>query len=192
MSGDGELEISAQAVKGIQDGLRSAIAELRESGADAGGASLGAGFSDLAMTGMETGHPGLATDFEDFCERWEWGVRALVQDASGLASRLGIAAGTLWEEDQYQHGALKVFVNSLYGNPYADEDEIEKKPWGEFIRPPWEVYKPDWSRESFGKAFDEMGNTWEDTGEKLTDSGRVGSLKDLLDQARDQAQGGDR
>ncbi|MEV8534015.1 hypothetical protein [Streptomyces sp. NPDC051211] len=182
MSGDDELLISPQAVKSIQDGLRAAIAELREAGAEQGGASMGAGFSDLAMTGMEAGHPGLATDFEDFCERWEWGVRALVQDASGLAARLGIAAGTLWEEDQYRHGAMKVLVNSLYGNPHASEDDIEKKPWGEFARPPWEVYRPDYSGESFDKAWDDMGKTWEDAGDKLTSSGKIGSINDLIEQ----------
>ncbi|MFI1283053.1 hypothetical protein ACH4U5_20245, partial [Streptomyces sp. NPDC020858] len=76
MAGDADLEVSPAAVKNIQDGLRKAIAELRESG-DAAGASMGAGFSDLSMTGMEAGHAGLAADFESFCERWEWGVRSL-------------------------------------------------------------------------------------------------------------------
>lgn len=32
MAGDGDLEVSPAAVKNIQDGLRKAIAELRESG----------------------------------------------------------------------------------------------------------------------------------------------------------------
>ncbi|MEU2391291.1 hypothetical protein [Streptomyces sp. NPDC007369] len=94
MAGDKDLEVSPHAVAAIQSGLRAAIAELREFG-DAAGASQGAGFENLSMTGMETGHAGLATDFEDFCERWEWGVRALVQDASTLAGNLGIAAGTV-------------------------------------------------------------------------------------------------
>ncbi|WP_258044861.1 hypothetical protein [Streptomyces sp. SM11] len=93
MAGEGDLEVSPAAVKNIQDGLRKAIAELRETG-DAAGASMGSGFEDLSMTGMEAGHMGLATDFEDFCERWEWGVRSLVQNASALAGNLGIAAGT--------------------------------------------------------------------------------------------------
>ncbi|MFG2293301.1 hypothetical protein [Streptomyces sp. NPDC048603] len=185
MSGDDELQISAQAVQGVQSGLRAAISELRESGADAGGASMGAGFEDLSMTGMEAGHPGLATDFEDFCERWEWGVRSLVQNASVLAARMGIAAGTLWEEDQYRHGSLKVLVNSLYGNPYASEDEVEKKPWGDFAKLPWEVYKPDWSVEDFDQARKDMGQTWKDTGRELEENGRIGSLKDLLDQTGD-------
>ncbi|WP_405787111.1 hypothetical protein OG753_03670 [Streptomyces sp. NBC_00029] len=179
MAGDGDLEVSPTAVKNIQDGLRAAISELRES-SDAAGASQGAGFSDLSMTGMEAGHAGLATDFEDFCERWEWGVRSLVQDASTLAQSLGIAAGTVWEEDQYMQGAFKVVVNSAYGNPYASEDDIEKKAWGDLFR--WDVYKPDYSDESFEKSDRDIKETWSETKDTVTSTGRVHSLKDLLDQ----------
>ncbi|KPI15394.1 hypothetical protein OV450_2532 [Actinobacteria bacterium OV450] len=181
MAGDGDLEVSPAAVAAIQKGLRAAISELRES-SDAAGASQGAGFSDLAMTGMETGHAGLATVFEDFCERWEWGVRRLVQDASTLARNLGIAAGTVWEEDQYMQGAFKVAVNAGYGNPHASEDEIEKKDWDDLFR--WDVYKPDYSAESFEKSSEDIKQTWSDTKATVTSTGKIGSLKDLLDQAK--------
>lgn len=181
MAGDGDLEVSPAAVKNIQDGLRAAIGELRESG-DAAGASMGAGFENLAMTGMEAGHAGLATDFEVFCERWEWGVRSLVQNASTLARSLGIAAGTVWEEEQYLHGTFRVVANAAYGNPHASEDEIEKKPWGEIFSA--DVYKPDYSAESFEKSNEQIRQTWSDTGDTVTSTGRIGSLKDLLEQAK--------
>ncbi len=180
MAGDGDLEVSPQAVAAIQSGLRAAISELRESG-DAAGASQGAGFENLSMTGMETGHAGLATDFEDFCERWEWGVRALVQDASTLAANLGIAAGTVWEEEQYVQGSFKVVANAAYGNPYASEDEIEQKKWGDIFRA--DVYKPDYSVESFEKGQQDIKQTWSDTKDTVTSNGKIGSLKDLLDQS---------
>ncbi|MER5929373.1 hypothetical protein [Streptomyces sp. NPDC002054] len=181
MSGNEDLGMDASAVKNITVGLRGAIAELREIGT-AGGASMGAGFESLSMTGMEAGHPGVADLFEDFCERWEWGVRALIQDASTLASNLGIAAGTVWEEDQYIQGAFKVGVNSLYGNPHALEDDIEKKSWDDITRPPWEVYKPDWSGESFEKMQKDVAENWSQTGETLKNNGQIGSLNDLLQQ----------
>ncbi|MFI6146752.1 hypothetical protein [Streptomyces sp. NPDC051109] len=181
MAGDGDLEVSPAAVASIQVGLRAAIAELRESG-DAAGASQGAGFENLSMTGMETGHAGLATDFEDFCERWEWGVRALIQDASTLAGNLGIAAGTMWEEDQYIQGAFKVAANAAYGNPHATEDEIEQKSWGNIFSA--DVYKPDYSAESFEKGAQDIEKTWSDTKDTVTSTGKIGSLKDLLDQAQ--------
>ncbi|MFF4852464.1 hypothetical protein [Streptomyces sp. NPDC001194] len=180
MAGDGDLEVSPAAVKNIRDGLRAAISELRES-SDAAGASQGEGLSDLSMTGMEAGHAGLATDFEDFCERWEWGVRSLIQDASTLAGNLGIAAGTVWEEEQYIGGAFKVAVNAGYGNPHATEDEIEQKSWGDIFSA--DVYKPDYSQESFEKGAEDIEKTWSDTKDKVTSTGKIGSLKDLLDQA---------
>ncbi|MET9962711.1 hypothetical protein ABZ128_27195 [Streptomyces sp. NPDC006326] len=180
MAGDGDLEVSPQAVAAIKKGLRAAISELRES-SDAAGASQGEGFGDLAMTGMEAGHMGLAKDFEDFCERWEWGVRSLVQNASTLAANLGIAAGTMWEEDQYVQGAFKVAANAAYGNPHASEDEIEQKSWGDIFRA--DVYKPDYSAESFRKSGEDIEKTWSDTKDTVTSTGRIGSLKDLLDQA---------
>ncbi|MFE1556944.1 hypothetical protein ACFW6V_18415, partial [Streptomyces sp. NPDC058734] len=154
MPGDGDLEVSPAAVAAIQKGLRDAVSELRESG-DAAGASQGAGFENLAMTAMETGHGGLSKDFEDFCESWEWGVRSLIHDASALALNLGIAAGTVWEEDHYIEGSFKVAANSLYGNPHASEDEIEKKSWGDIFSA--DVYKPDYSAESFEKAAQDTG-----------------------------------
>ncbi|MGW5396801.1 hypothetical protein [Streptomyces sp. NPDC003952] len=182
MAGDGDLEVSPAAVKNIRDGLRAAIGELRES-SDAAGASQGAGFSDLSMTGMEAGHMGLSKDFEDFCERWEWGVRSLVQNASALAGNLGIAAGTVWEEEQYVQGAFKVVVNAaVLGNPHASEDEIEQKSWGDMFSA--DAYKPDYSAESFEKSAQDMGQTWSDTGDKLTSTGKIGSLNDLLEQAK--------
>ncbi|MEU2834832.1 hypothetical protein ACIP46_40385 [Streptomyces lavendulae] len=133
------------------------------------------------MTGMEAGHAGLATDFEDFCERWEWGVRALVQDASALAANLGIAAGTVWEEDHYLQGAFKVGANAAYGNPHASEDEVEEKAWGDIFRA--DVYKPDYSQKSVEKSAEDIGQTWSDTKDTVTSTGKIGSLKDLLEQA---------
>ncbi|MET9699296.1 hypothetical protein ABZY31_20540 [Streptomyces sp. NPDC006529] len=179
MAGDGDLVVSPEAVKAVQDGLRAAIAELRESG-DAAGAAQGAGFSALALTGMEAGHMGLAKDFEEFCERWEWGVRSLVQNASVLARSLGIAAGTIWEEDHYVQGAFKVVANAAYGNPHASDEEVAEKGWGDIFR--GDVYKPDYSPESFEKGAKDIGKTWSDTGDKVTSTGKIGSLKDLLDQ----------
>ncbi|WP_107048605.1 hypothetical protein [Streptomyces sp. NRRL S-87] len=179
MGRDKDLAMDPEAVRNITTGLRGAVAGLRETGT-AGGASMGAGFSSLAMTGMEAGHADVAGAFEDFCERWEWGVRALVQDAGVLAAELGIAAGALWEEDQYIPGALKVGANALYGNPHANEDDIEQKSWGDIFSA--DAYKPDYSTESAEKAAKDIGRTWSDTGEKLKTTGRIGSLNDLVEQ----------
>ncbi|MFF9691477.1 hypothetical protein [Streptomyces sp. NPDC014623] len=179
MSGSGaeDLNVDRASVQQITSGLRAAVAELREVG-DGTGAVLGKGLSDLSMTGMEAGHHGLSVDFEDFCERWEWGVRALVQDANAIAAKLGLAAGILWEEDQYVQGTMKVVVNAAVGNPHASEDEIVKQNWGDVFTP--DYLSPDYSAESFERAADEAGQTWKDTGRALLTEGNGGRQADQL------------
>lgn len=68
-----DLRVDRESVQRITNGLRTAVSELRDVGTGTG-AVLGKGFSELAMTGMEAGHHGLSVDFEDYCERWEWGL----------------------------------------------------------------------------------------------------------------------
>ncbi|MFD5035979.1 hypothetical protein ACFWNI_02435 [Streptomyces sp. NPDC058377] len=179
MSGSGaeDLNVDRASVQQITSGLRAAVAELKEFGTGTG-AVLGIGLSDLSMTGMEAGHHGLSVDFEDFCERWEWGVRALVQDANAIAAKLGLAAGILWEEDQYVQGTMKVVVNAAVGNPHASEDEIVKQNWGDVFTP--DYLSPDYSAESFERAADEAGQTWKDTGRALVTEGNGGRQADQL------------
>ncbi|MCX4796468.1 hypothetical protein OG497_20795 [Streptomyces sp. NBC_01242] len=178
MSGGAEdLHIDPASVQKITSGLRAAVDELEEIGSGTG-AVLGKGLSDLSMTGMEAGHYGLSVEFEDFCERWEWGVRALVQDANAIAAKLGLSAGVLWEEDQYIEGTLKIVVNAGVGNPNASEDDIVKQGWGDVLTP--DYLSPDYSPESFQRAGDEAGQTWKDTGRALVTDGTGGRQSELM------------
>ncbi|MDW6058263.1 hypothetical protein SAZ11_09275 [Streptomyces sp. FXJ1.4098] len=164
----------------ITKGLRAAIGELKDVG-DNTGALQGSGFSDMTMSKMEAGGKGLADAFEGFCDRWEWGVRALVQDANEIANRLGLAAGLMWEEDQYWGNTLKVTVNALSstGNPHLSEEEVAQQSWGDIFTPD----APDYSAESWQRAGDEMGQTWKDTGRALLTEGQGGMRTDLMNQA---------
>lgn len=177
-NGGKDLEMDPVAVKNITDGLRAAIGELREFGA-AGPATVGAGFKGLAMTGMEAGHGEVAGVFEELCTRWEWGVRGLVLSASGLAVDLGISAGMVWEEDQYREGTFKVAVNSVVGNPHADEDETEQKSWDE-IKAPFRQETPEEAQ----KARDEFQQIWE---QAKRDSMTKGFTSQVLEEAADHA-----
>jgi hypothetical protein len=172
--GDGaDLHFDKASVEKITQGLRSAIGELGEIG-DGTGSLMGKGFSNLAMTGMEAGHHGLSVDFEDFCERWDWGVRSLIHDASQIAERLGLAAGTQWAEDQYVGGSLKVLASSLLGgDPHASEADIEKQSWGNVVTPD----APDYG--GWDKAGHNMGQTWKDTGRSLLTEGQGGVINDV-------------
>lgn len=182
MGADGleDLKFDKESVQLVTDGLRAAVDELRDVGTGTG-AVMGKGFSGLAMTGMEAGHHGLSVDFEDFCERWDWGVRALVQNANTIASTLGLSAGLVWEEDQYLQGTFKVAVNSAVGNPHASEDDVIKQNWGDVFTP--DYLSPDYSAESFEKAKDDMGQTWKDTGRALVTEGSGGRQSHILNEA---------
>ncbi|MYS37849.1 hypothetical protein K388_00258 [Streptomyces sp. KhCrAH-43] len=182
MSGDGaDLHLDKTSVAKFTKGLNTTIDELGDLGG-ATGSVMGKGFSELAMTGMETGHHGLSVDFEDFCERWEWGVRALVRDASGIANRLGLAAGTQWQNDQYLAGTLKVGANAVFGgNPHATEEEIAQQDWGDIFTP--DYLSPDYSPESFEKAGQDMEQTWKDTGRTVLTEGYGGRQSDMFNSA---------
>lgn len=181
MADGNDLHFDKASVAKFTQGVGATIDQLGELGG-ATGSVMGKGFSELSMTGMEAGHHGLSVDFEDFCERWEWGVRALVSDASGIANRLGLAAGTQWEHDQYVEGALKVGLNSVMGgNPHASEEEITRQDWGDVFTP--DYLNPDWSAESFDRAGQEMAQTWKDTGRTVLTEGQGGRQSQLLNDA---------
>ncbi|NJQ01911.1 hypothetical protein [Streptomyces zingiberis] len=181
MSGEGDLNISRQAVELITKGLTAAIGELKEVG-DGTGALQGSGFAELALAPMEAGGAELADPFEQFCDRWEWGVRALVQDANELAARLGLAAGLLHEEDAYWGTTFKVTANAVLatGNPHATEEELGQQGWLDIVTPD----APDYSADSFRQAGEDMRQTWLDTGRSVATEGAGGegtsAIRDLI------------
>jgi hypothetical protein len=178
VSGEDDLRISPEAVQRITKGLNGAIGELKAVGSSSTDALQGSGFDDMPLTNMEAGHSGLAKSFEDFCERWEWGVRALVQDANEIAARLGLAAGMIHEEDQYWGGTFKVVANAAVGNPHLSEDEVTSKDWDELFNSG--TYAPDYSSESFERAGDEAEQVWKDTGRTVMTEGHGGLQTDLM------------
>ncbi|PZH15645.1 hypothetical protein C1I97_07820 [Streptomyces sp. NTH33] len=182
MGGDGtDLNFDKASVAKFTKGVGATIDGLGDLGG-ATGSVMGKGFAALSMTGMEAGHHGLSVDFEDFCERWEWGVRALVRDASQIANRLGLAAGTLWEHDRYVEGTFKVGANALFGgSPHASEEEIARQDWGDIFTP--DSLNPDWSAESFERAGQDITQTWKDTGRTVLTEGQGGRQAQRLNDA---------
>lgn len=111
---------------GDQRGTRRA----ERTGYGLGEASAGRGFSDLALSGLQQGHAGLTAEFETYCKRWEWGVRALTLRGNNFAIGVGLAAGSVHEQDQqdeYVEDSFKVVVNGVTGNPHLTEDQVKKK-----------------------------------------------------------------
>ncbi|MEU3601273.1 hypothetical protein ABZ714_21520 [Streptomyces sp. NPDC006798] len=194
--GAGDLAASEAAIARITTGINKALAELRELGM-VGSASAGRGFSDIALSGVETGHDGLTSAFTTFCERWEWGVRGLIREANEFAEDVGLAAGAQFEAERYVHGSFKVLVNAGIGNPYASEDEIIAKDWGEVLaeNPYNHVRDADYSDESSARADRAVEEIWRETVREVADSpvlpvprladavGLGGELDDLVDRA---------
>ncbi|MEW2550430.1 hypothetical protein [Streptomyces zhihengii] len=166
--GEPELRASEVALAAIAAGIDLAHAELKELGM-IGEASTGRGFSDLALSGLELGHGGLTGTFETFCERWEWGVRALTLKGNAFAQGVGLSAGSFAEQEQYVKDTIKIGVNSLNGNPHLSEDEVKQMDW-ETIRDQHTWDDADWSGESFSQAHEEVKQTWRDTGYDVMDA----------------------
>ncbi|WP_338484370.1 hypothetical protein VM636_12210 [Streptomyces sp. SCSIO 75703] len=141
-----------------------------------GEASTGRGFGDIALSGLDLGTEGLTRVFVSFCERWEWGVRSLINEGNGFALKTGLAAGTYHETDQYVEGALKITTNSLMGNPHAREDEIAGLGWQEVVsnNVVTQVRDADYSKESFEEAWDTSTQAWRDTGRDVMTSENLG------------------
>lgn len=164
MSPDPDLAASKEALDLITQGITGALGELKELGM-VGEASMGRGFNDLALTGMETGHDGLTATMKTYCERWEWGVRALVQKGNSFAQGVGLAAGTVHETEQYVGNSFKILTNSAIGNPYASEEEIAGKDWSAVLsnNAYTQIRDADYSAESFEQARDTSVQAWKDT-----------------------------
>ncbi|MCJ0874593.1 hypothetical protein [Streptomyces sp. AP-93] len=159
--GQPDLDASKEALGSIAQGITQTLGELKEIGM-VGTASMGRGFANLALSTMDTGHDGLSSTFRTFCERWEWGVRSLVQQGNNFAENVGLSAGALHEQDQYVQGTFKVVANAAMGNPYASEGDITGKGWGEVLadNPYTQIRDADYSKESFDHASVESKDAW--------------------------------
>ncbi|SDK09301.1 hypothetical protein [Streptomyces indicus] len=175
MSGGGK-DLKAQGLGLIAQGLTAALDELKELGM-VGTAGAGRGFGDIALSGLELGHEGLTGEFSSFCERWEWGVRSLINEGNSFAQKTGLSAGTYYETDQYVEGSLKVATNSLIGNPYATEDEVTRQNWGDVATSGIFSGEVDYSKESFDTAFANAEQGWKDAGRDVATSDFLGTSR---------------
>ncbi|MFC8091305.1 hypothetical protein [Streptomyces sp. NPDC057301] len=133
MSGGDGYRVDPEALERITRGINLAIDELKELGFDIE-AAQGRGFDDLELAGLEVGDANLRQVFADFCERWSWGVRSLMQDANGFAQRLNLSAGLYHEQEQYVSNTVKTVWTAAAGNPYLSEEEVEQRSWSQTLK----------------------------------------------------------
>lgn len=146
-------EMLRQTAKGIND----AISELKALGIAESG-EIGRGFSGVSLRGMQVGHQGLEKAFSNFCERWSWGVRTLVQDGSEIAARLHLSAGEYYDAERYLSGTFKDLTNDVAGDPHKSDDEVEQGSWGDIAKD--SALHPDYSAESWEKTGHDASQTW--------------------------------
>ncbi|OIJ63247.1 hypothetical protein [Streptomyces mangrovisoli] len=172
---EGGKDLKADGLALVSQGLTEALAELEEVGM-VGEAGAGRGFSNIALTGLELGHDGLTGEFTSFCERWEWGVRSLINEGNGFAVKTGLAAGTYYESEKYVEGSFKVVTNAAIGNPYASEEDVEKMGWGDIATSGVYGGDVDYSKDSFDQAMSTSGQAWKDAGRDVMTSHTLGPM----------------
>lgn len=165
--------------------IETVIGELSSLRFDAlAGGQQGRGFDQLSLTGMELGNGSLRDALDGYCTRWQWGLRALVQDAQAIAQSLDLAAGTSLAVDQHVKDAWKVFAASTFADPRAGEREVRDSSWGDLASG---ASSPEYRPDSFRDSYDESRQTWsavlEDTAQNPP--GVIG----LTDQVRDVVRG---
>ncbi|TCJ95393.1 hypothetical protein [Nocardia alba] len=124
------LEIDPAVLKQAATGIEDTIGQLSEMGIGETG-NMGRGFALLTLSTLEVGKHTVQKTFEEFTERWSWGVRALVQGGNSIARTLGLAAGRYDEMDNKAHDTLKKMWTHLAGNPHLSDEEITKRSWGD-------------------------------------------------------------
>jgi hypothetical protein len=163
------------------EGINNTIGELKAVGMDET-ADAGRGFSQLELRGMQVGHQGLQEAFQQFCDRWSWGVRTLVQDGNHIAQQLHLAAGSYHDMEQYASGALKDVVSDVMGNPHLTDDQVEKESWGQVgaDNPINQALHPDFSAQSWEKTGHDAAQTWKGEARDVAE-GQFGINKHLAD-----------
>ncbi|WP_109508516.1 hypothetical protein [Nocardioides speluncae] len=164
-----ELNLDPQALVDAARGIDAVIGELGELGT-AGTSQAGRGFSQLSLSGLQVGHTELKDAFDEFCDRWSWGVRALVQDGQRLSEALALNAGTMHDLDEYVAASFRGVAVDLVGDPRLSDEAAESMTWGQLAD---SADDADWSSDSFSAAYDESSDTWQDV---IDDPGPLGPL----------------
>ncbi|MEU6895923.1 hypothetical protein ABZ934_30025 [Streptomyces sp. NPDC046557] len=68
------------------------------------------------------------------------------------------------------------------GEPRETGELADRLSWGDIFST--DVYKPDYSPQSVIKSNEDIEKIWSDTKDTVTSTGKVRSMKDLLEQAQ--------
>jgi hypothetical protein len=141
------LHVEPSALDKASAGINGVIDGLADTGVGSDySAALGRGYGDLDLDGGTIGHADPKSGLEEYCDRWEWGVRALVTGAAELSRGLGLGASHYEREEKWAGDQLKNYAMDVFGDPSLTPDEIKGMSWGDL----WEHNKnsitdPQWA-----------------------------------------------
>ncbi len=122
--------VDRKALQETAQGINDTISELGILGFDEE-ADVGRGFGGLALSGLQVGYEGLQSSFGEFCSRWSWGIRTLVQDGNQIAQRLGLTAGAYNNAEQNVIASLKDVVVATAGDPHMSDAQAAAGSWSQ-------------------------------------------------------------
>lgn len=168
-------QLDPQQLTEAAGGINQTIGELKSIGI-AEAADEGRGFGNLALTGLQAGHPDVTSAFGSLTDRWEWGVRSMVKEGNEIARLVGLSAGTYQDMENYAVGVLKDAVNAVGGDPHANEQQVENSSFGQIFG----ADRPDYSAASWDRTGQNAKQTWLSVGRDLTE-GPMGINKTVAD-----------
>jgi hypothetical protein len=145
-----ELNVDPKLLQEAADGINKIVGELTDVGI-ASTAAVGRGFANTRLSPMEAGTESVQEAFGEFCDRWSWGVRALVQDGNDIAQTLNLAAGMYHDEDQEFSNMFKEAYADITSNPHLTTQQVDARSWGETLSDNMvnNAIHPDYSVKSF-------------------------------------------
>jgi len=159
-------------------GLNGVIGQLKGLGLSETG-DVGRGFSELALSGLQAGNEDVASSFGNFCDRWSWGVRTLVQDGNQFAERLGLSAGLYNDVENEVAGAIKDLVVAGVGDPHMTDQQAASASWSQDAALVTGAQTPG------GNMTPQQGlqaakQQWEGVGQTAMNTPDAKTIKDLL------------
>lgn len=154
-----ELNVDPKLLQDAADGITKIVGELTDVGISST-AAVGRGFAETKLSPMEAGTESVQEAFGAFCDRWSWGVRALVQDGNDIAQTLNLAAGMYHEEDQEFSNTFKEAFADITGNPHLSAQQVDARSWGQTLSDNMvnNAIHPDYSMKSFEKMVAHNNN----------------------------------
>jgi hypothetical protein len=161
--------VNPDALNETAQGINNSLADLDKLGFSET-AGTGMGFTGLNLTVLQVGHSGLTSAFRGFTNRWQWGVRTLVQDGNQISQRLGLNAGAYYQADQKVMGSLKDLVDAAVGDPHMTDAQAAAASWSQDAAEVTGAKTPEGNMTS-AQAIAQIKATWAAEGKDVLQNG---------------------